>query len=212
MCSMWSMWERVKYFNITRCLARLVELDSVQDILIWFFMEFLSHDSSTEYENAIFTCQKNPVIFLLMTTCEICSYIWKCIVISYIKHWMKFIKAEMLNFCLFHWICLLLCADTYKMLSTRFLAHLSTKCSRCAIAITFLCVIPCINNNCLVNALEATFWIQSSWKLIRTFISISSWPSSKLDHMRSKTRYQGQIEGKSCEHWRQPFLIWECWN
>ena len=29
-------------------------------------------------------------------------------------------------------------------------------------------------------------------------ISIKSWQGSKLGHVRSKTRLQGQIEGKSC--------------
>ena len=36
----------------------------------------------------------------------------------------------------------------------------------------------------LVNTLQATFAFQSSWKCIRTFISIKSWTSSKLGHMR----------------------------
>ena len=49
-----------------------------------------------------------------------------------------------------------------------------------------------------VRRSSSTFCIQSLWKFIRTYISINSRPSSKLGHVRSKTRSLGQIYEKSC--------------
>ena len=45
----------------------------------------------------------------------------------------------------------------------------------------------------LVNTLEAIFCIQSPWKFVRTFGSMKGRTSSKLGHVRSKTRSLGQI-------------------
>ena len=51
-------------------------------------------------------------------------------------------------------------------------------------------------------------WHPIIMNVIRTFISIKSFPSLKLDHVRSKTKSQGEIEGKSCETLEAAFFIW----
>ena len=50
----------------------------------------------------------------------------------------------------------------------------------------------------LVYALEATFSVQSSWNLVRMFVSIKSRMSSKLGHVGWKTRSLDQILEKPC--------------
>ena len=84
---------------------------------------------------------------------------------------------------------------------TGFLAHLSTKCSWWAIVIV-LCpssVVRCpLSTFYLAYALEATFSVQSSWNLVRMFVSIKSRTSSKLGHVGSKTRSLVQILEKPC--------------
>ena len=50
----------------------------------------------------------------------------------------------------------------------------------------------------LVYAIAATFSVQSSWNLVRMFVSIKSRTSSKLGHFGSKTRSLGQILEKFC--------------
>ena len=88
-------------------------------------------------------------------------------------------------------------------------SHIFDVFVNCFIVITFCpacvrpsCVVCCASSTVLlVNTLQATFCIQSSWKCIRTFISIQSWTSSKLGHMKSKTRSLGR------SNWSEILLI-----
>ena len=52
----------------------------------------------------------------------------------------------------------------------------------------------------LVYALEATFSVQLSWNLVRTFDWMVSQMSLKMGYIRSKTRSLGQILEKPCVH------------
>ena len=76
----------------------------------------------------------------------------------------------------------------WQNLKIPFLAHQSTKCSRWVFVIAFCPSFVVRRQHLLVNTLVATFCIQSSWKFIRTYISIKSRPSSKLGHVGSQTR------------------------
>ena len=54
----------------------------------------------------------------------------------------------------------------------------------------------------LVNTLEVTFLTRFSSNLVRMFVPMSTGFLSKLGHIGSKTRSQGQIKCKPCEHSR----------
>ena len=50
----------------------------------------------------------------------------------------------------------------------------------------------------LVYAVAETFLVQLSWNLVRKFVVMKSGMSSKMGHVRSKTRSLGQILEKPC--------------
>ena len=54
----------------------------------------------------------------------------------------------------------------------------------------------------LVNTVEVTVLTRFSSILVRMFVFMESDTLSKLGHVGSKTRSQGQIKGKPCEHSR----------
>ena len=63
-------------------------------------------------------------------------------------------------------------------------------------------VCPSSVNIYLVNTIQATLCIQSSWNFVRMFVLIKFGSSSNMGHIWSKTRSVGQIIKKPCEHSR----------
>ena len=91
--------------------------------------------------------------------------------------------------------------------SFNFLAHLSRrlKVSFSGPLLSVFCrltsvICPSSVNIYLVNTIQATLCIQSSWKFVRMFVLMKSWSGSKMGHIGSKTRSVGQIIEKPCEH------------
>ena len=64
----------------------------------------------------------------------------------------------------------------------------------------------------LVYASEATFSVRLSWNLVRMFVLIKSWGSSKKDHVGSKTSSLDQILKKPCVRCRDLITVRLLWN